>query len=157
MQYRDLSSLIIALAHALSCTAHAEVRVEGRIESVKVEIRDGSVEEALEALSATFGLSVRNSAVLDQKKKLNGFYQGSLRQVIAQLLTGRNYVMIHSDGKVEIRIFGSSDDGSSRPVTGQRGVPAPDPTVDESLRSFVPPLSLPNPATDKNRRLLGPR
>src|SRR5258707_951208 len=102
MRYRDLSRLIIALAYALSCTAHAEVRVEGRIESVKVEVRDGSVHEALEALSATFGLSVRNSAVLDQKKRLNGFYQGSLRQVIAQLLTARNYVMIHSGGKVEI-------------------------------------------------------
>ena len=97
--------LIMASAPILSRTAHAEVRVEGGIDSMMLEARDTSVREALEALSA-FGLLVQNSAGLD--RRISGTYQGSLRRVVSALLVGRNYVAIHSGGRVEIRDFGAS-------------------------------------------------
>lgn len=96
--------LIMASAPILSRTAHAEVRVEGGIDSLMLEARDTSVREALEALSA-FGLLVQNSAGLD--RRISGTYQGSLRRVVSALLVGRNYVAIHSGGRVEIRDFGA--------------------------------------------------
>jgi hypothetical protein len=97
--------LVMAPAPILSRTAHAEVRVEGRIDSIRLEAQDASVREAFEALSAEFGLLVQDSAGLD--RRISGTYQGSLRQVVSTLLAGRNYVAIHSGGRMEIRDFGA--------------------------------------------------
>lgn len=108
--------LIVALTHGLSCRAHAEVRVERRIDSVSVEVREASLSETLGALSAAFGVLVTSSGPLD--RQLNGSYQGNLRQVIAQLLTGRNYVMIHSGNKIEIKIFDLTNERNPQPVAG---------------------------------------
>jgi hypothetical protein len=103
--------LIMAPAPILSRTAHAEVQVEGRIDSIMLEARDASVREALEALSA-FGLLVQNSAGLD--RRISGTYQGSMRRVVSALLVGRNYVAIHSGGRVEIRDFGAISEKACR-------------------------------------------
>jgi hypothetical protein len=106
--------LILALTHGLSCRAHAEVRVEGRTDSVSVEVREASLNETLGALSAAFGVVVSSSGSLD--RQLNGSYQGNLRQVIAQLLAGRNYVMIHSGNKIEIKIFDLTNERNPQPI-----------------------------------------
>jgi hypothetical protein len=99
--------LIMAPAPILSRSAHAEVRVEGPIDSIMLEASNASVREALEALSA-FGLLVQNSAGLD--RQISGTYQGSLGRVVSALLVGRNYMAIHSGGRVEIRDYGSISD-----------------------------------------------
>ncbi len=103
--------LTTAPALILPRVAHAEVRVEGNIDSVRLEARDASVGEALEALSAAFGLLVQNSAGLD--RRISGTYRGSLRQVVSGLLAGRNYVAIYSGGRVEIRDFGAVNDAQA--------------------------------------------
>jgi len=134
--------LIMALAHASSGTAHAEVRVEGRIDSLKVEVRDATVHEALAALSAAFGLVVHSSAALDQP--VSGSYQGSLQQVVARLLDGRDHVAIHTAGKLEIRIYGPDNGGKSQPLARRPvaavAAPAPDstPIVDKGRLMFAP-------------------
>jgi hypothetical protein len=137
---------IVALASVLVRAAHAEVRVEGAIESVRLEARDASVRETLDALSGAFGLRVRNAAALEQR--VNGTYQGSLQQVVAQLLTGRNYVAIHSGGSLEIRIFG---DGGSQPIAGPPSAP-----IYPSNVATAPPQA-PSSMVDKARRLFIPR
>src|SRR5256885_16497714 len=65
-----------------------EVGVGGGTDTVKVELRDASVHEALAVLSTKFGLTVHNSAALDQP--VSGTYDGWLQQVIARLLNGRD-------------------------------------------------------------------
>ena len=144
--------LIMALAHGLSRTAHAEVRVGGRIDAVTLEVRDASVHEALAALSATFGLRVHNSAALDQP--VNGTYQGSLAQVVARLLTGRDYVTTHSAGNVEVRILGRGGGGISRPVAA-RSAAAVAPNVVPNVAPPAPPAS--SPFADKARLMFAPR
>ena len=101
--------LILAPALILSRTAHAQVRVDGRIDSIKLEAQDASVREAFEALSAAFGLLVQDSAGYD--RRISGTYQGSLQQIISALLAGRNYVAIHAGGRVEIRDYGAINGG----------------------------------------------
>jgi hypothetical protein len=121
--------VVVALTHVLSWNAHAEVSVEGRIDAVSVEARDASVRETLDALSTTFGLLVRGFPALD--RRLNGSYRGSLQQVIARLLAGDNYVIVHSGGNLEIRIYSLGNDGNSKPVatpSGEVAVPARVPT-----------------------------
>ena len=139
--------LIVALAPVLAHTAHAEVRVEGRIDAVRVEVRDASVHEALAALSATFGLIVHNSAALDQC--VSGTYQGSLQQVVARLLAGRDYVATHSASNIEIKIFGPGNGGKSQPVACQPAA-AVAPIV-------AAPAPVSNPIVDKGRLLFAPR
>jgi hypothetical protein len=143
--------LSMALADAFSRPAYAEVRVTGRIDSVTVEARDASVHEALAALSATFGLRVHNSAALDQP--VSGTYRGSLQQVVARLLAGRDYVATYSAGNAEIRIFGPGNGGKSQPMARR-----PDaliaPTIVHTVAPSAPP---PTSFVEKGRLMFAPR
>src|SRR4051812_16667000 len=107
-----LAGVLVAPASMLS-RAQAEVRVEGSAESIMLEAENASVREALEALSAEFDLLVHPSAGLD--RRISGTYRGSLRQVLSALLAGRNYVAVHSGGRIEIRDFGAVDGAEARP------------------------------------------
>jgi hypothetical protein len=100
-------ALVMAPAAMLSGTAHAQVRVEGRIDSVRLEAEDASVGEAFEALGKAFGLRVPDSAGVG--RRISGTYQGSLTQIVSALLAGRNYVAIHSAGRVEVRDYGATN------------------------------------------------
>jgi hypothetical protein len=143
--------LIMALVHVPLRTAQAEVRVEGANDFVRVEVRDASVHEALAALSAMFGLSVLNSAALNQP--VSGTYQGSLQQVIARLLAGRDYVAIYSAGNAEIRIFGSHNDGRSQPIAR----PPRTAIVQNIAPTVAPAAPPPNSFVDKGRLMFAPR
>lgn len=100
----------------------------------------------LGALSAAFGVPIHTSATLN--RQLNGSYQG-IREVIAQLLTGRNYVMIHSDNKIEIKIFDLSNDPNPQPIAG--------PPVSPMFPIAAPPVPATNANVGKARQLLIPR
>lgn len=117
-----LAGVLIMALGLTSRTAHAEVRVEGQIDSVRIEVRDASVRDVLEALSSTFHLRVEGSAALD--RPVSGTYKGSLQQVVARLLTGRDYVATYSTGKVEIRILDAGTGGKSQAVAGRSAAPA---------------------------------
>ena len=140
------SVLILALGHVLPPTARAEVRVAGRMDSVSVDAREATVQEVLEALRAAFGWRLYSSATLDQP--ISGTYEGSLQQVVAQLLAGHDYVASYSADTVEIRIFAPRH-GASEPVAGTPSAPSP------------PHAAAPVPAgssfADKARRVFLPR
>src|SRR5438270_12476161 len=92
------ASILRALAPlpALTCFgwAHAEVRIEGTRDSVRIEIDDASLQEAFDALSKSFGVLVHNPSHLD--RRINGSYRGSLRQVIGAFLAGYGYAAVRS-------------------------------------------------------------
>jgi hypothetical protein len=104
--------------------------------------------EALAALSARFGVLVRNSAALDQP--LSGTYQGSLQQVVARLLAGRDYVATYAPGNAEIKILGPglTNSGKSQPVAAPPVVAAP---------VVAAPASAANPTVDKGKLMFVPR
>lgn len=144
-------ALIIALVYGISRPAHAEVSVEGRIDAVRLDVRDASVHEALAALSATFGLRVYTSTALDWP--VSGSYQGSLQQVVARLLAGRDFVATHSAGNMEIRILGPGGGGISQQVAGCPATPI----VPNVAPIAAAPAPVPNMIVDKGRLMFGPR
>jgi hypothetical protein len=113
---------VVGLGLVLSAQAQdAKVLVEGQVDSVRLEVRAASVREVLEVLSTTFGLRVHGSAALEQP--VSGIYRGSLLQVIARLLTGRDYVTTYSAGNIEISISGPGTDGKSQALPGRSAPP----------------------------------
>ena len=94
--------------------AHADVRVEGTPDAVRIEAGAAALPEVLSALGA---LHVRYRTATPLDGTINGQYRGSLRQVLADVLNGYNYV-IRSDGDTtEVVIVGRTGD---RPVVSTR-------------------------------------
>jgi hypothetical protein len=83
--------------------AGADVTVIGDPEAVELDAQDASVEDALNALRASFGVRHRSWVALTQT--VSGSYRGSLRHVIAKLLDRYDYVTKASAGAVEVVVF----------------------------------------------------
>jgi hypothetical protein len=152
---------LVGLGIILSAVVQAQdakVRVEGQVDSVRLEVRDASVREVLEVLSTSFGLRVHGSAVLEQP--VSGIYRGSLQQVMARLLTGRDYVTTYSNGNVEISISGPGTDGKSQALAGRsappiavpkRAAPAPASVIDSLTPTVVSRDAAPAAASTEKR------
>ena len=93
-----LACLQLPLSHA-----RCEVRIEGSPQAVRVEARDASQDELLQALGAAFKVRYQTSVALDQR--INGNFSGSLSQVIAYVLVGYDYVTRHGPDGVQLRIL----------------------------------------------------
>jgi hypothetical protein len=143
---------LVGLGITLSAVVQAQdakVRVEGQVDSFRLEVRGASVREVLEVLSTTFGLRVHGSSALEQP--VSGIYRGSLQQVIARLLTGRDYVATYSTGNVEISISGPGTDGKSQALAGRSAAPiavpkSAAPTPASVIDSLTPTVVSQDPA-----------
>jgi hypothetical protein len=152
---------LVGLGIILSAVVQAQdakVQVEGQVDSVRLEVRDASVREVLEVLRTTFGLRVHGSAVLEQP--VSGIYRGSLQQVIARLLTGRDYVTTYSNGNVEISISGPGTEGKSQALAGRSAppiavpksaAPAPASVIDSLTPTVVSQDAAPAAASTEKR------
>jgi hypothetical protein len=80
-----------ALAAGGGNAAHSQVLVDGRPDAVRIEARDVSVQEVLDALQAKFVLRYRTSDVLDTR--MTGTFNGPLRRVAARILDGYDFAM----------------------------------------------------------------
>jgi hypothetical protein len=83
--------------------AQGEVHVEGSPQAVRIEARNASQDELLQALGTTFHVRYQTSVALDQR--INGNFSGSLAQVIAQVLAGYDYVTRHGSDGVQLKIL----------------------------------------------------
>lgn len=128
----------VLLAAGCPIPASAEVRVEGRLDAVRLETAGSSVEQVLAALGATYGLRYRAAIALD--RTLTGVYQGPLERVLARVLDSYDFVTKSSAGGVEVIIL-SERGGHSSPRAGQ-GLPPPPP----SPAAMVPTPAGPVPA-----------
>ena len=83
------------LVAALFCNCiHAEVRVQGDVRDVRVEVHDATVAEILAALAERFALRYHGSP---ESGAMTATFEGPLRSVVARVLFGYNYV-IHARG-----------------------------------------------------------
>ena len=92
---------------------------------------------------------------------MSGTYQGSLQQVVARLLAGRDYVAMHSAGNIEITILGPANGAKVQPVARQPSA-AVAPRAPPAVAPRVPPVvAAPAPAStptvDKGRLMFVPR
>jgi hypothetical protein len=82
---------------ATTYLAHAEGKISGTPELVRIEATNATVDELLSGLRDKFGLSYRSGRLLDEK--IEGAYSGSLIGVVRRLLANYNYVLSRrSDG-----------------------------------------------------------
>jgi hypothetical protein len=92
------------------------LRVSGDAGAVHLELRGTTIKDVLVALSGPFDMSVRSATALDEVR--DGTYRGSLRQVIARLLDGYDYVVKYEKSQVDVVVFGK---------VGRQAVPVPQP------------------------------
>ena len=109
-----LAALAIMLIFGVPATATAEVRIEGNAAAVRISTSQNTIADVLSALGTFFNLRYRTAVPLIAAA--DPAYSGSVRQVIAHLLEGYNYLVKTDQETTEIVILGSH---------GQAAMPAP--------------------------------
>jgi hypothetical protein len=85
---------------------HAEARVSGKANMMRLEARNASISEVLTALGAAYEMPSGSNVLLS--KTITGTYAGSVREIVSQVLGGYDYVVKGAPGKLSIVIYGSS-------------------------------------------------
>lgn len=85
----------------------AETRVEGQADELQIYAENASIREIFDALSARFNLTY--NFVPNVGRALTGLYSGSLKQVLARLLAGNDYVLGVLDDHVRIVVLNASN------------------------------------------------
>jgi hypothetical protein len=117
-QYRCSRWPIVVLACALATIARAEVRVEGDSTAVRVTTSQETISEVLSALAAALHFRYRTAVSLDASA--NAVYSGSLREVVARVLDGYNYVIKGNRGTIEVIVTGRRGEVAPRPPRTRR-------------------------------------
>jgi hypothetical protein len=113
-----------ALVALAAPAAHAETRVEGTVDSIRLEAHDVTVQEVLTALGANFDLSFRSATPLD--RTVSGSFHGPLRGVVARVLDGYNYIGKTGNGTMQVVVLGLQQQAQQvSPLIGTRPQQAP--------------------------------
>jgi hypothetical protein len=120
------TACLVVLATWLVCFgfaqfAYAEVRVSGSANNLTIETQGASLDEILRALRTVFKFQYRDIGALHDV--ISGTYSGSLRNVLARLLEGHNYVMHGSPDNLSVEILAQKD--APAPGRGVNAVAAP--------------------------------
>ena len=109
------TAMILGLALA-PVAALGAAQVSGTQEAVSVDAQNSSIKEILATLRQKFNVHVQSTANLE--KQITGTYEGSLRQVLARLLEGYNFVLRTREGQMVVTVFGSgAPSGETAPAT----------------------------------------
>jgi hypothetical protein len=118
---------------ALMAPAIAETRVEGQVDSIRLEAHDATIQDMLSALSAAYHLRFRSSTPLNGS--ITGSFEGPLPSVIARVLASYDYVTKSEGGIIEVIVLGRQNPTpqpaarwetlGSAPQPVQRAAPAP--------------------------------
>lgn len=108
-----IAGLLLAALHC-DCV-HAEVRVQGQADDVRVEVRDATVAEILAVLSERFSLRYRGTP---QSRSITATFEGPLRRVVARVLEGHNFVIEAHRDAIEVIVLsaGSAASAASAPA-----------------------------------------
>jgi hypothetical protein len=96
--------LTLGLICGLATSAAASVQVEGTPATLRITTDHDAVDQVLAALAATLKVKYRSAIRLETAA--HATYSGSLREVIARLLDGYNYVVKRDGPATEIVVFG---------------------------------------------------
>jgi hypothetical protein len=120
------AAVAIMLIYGVPATAGAEVRIEGNAAAVHVSTSQDTIADVLSALCAAFKLRYRTAVPLNATTDLT--YSGSLRQVIAGILGGYNYLVKVDQETTEIIVLGSR---------GQIAIPSTTPSAKAAVSPDV--------------------
>lgn len=139
-QIMTATAVLADLIASSSTGTLAAARVEGKPDAVRVEASDSTVAEVLSALGAAFDLRYRTSAPLDRPLTL--VYKGPLRQLLARVLDGYNFVVKTSSGEIEVVVLGAATGTPSPAVAAAAPMATP--------ARPAPPPPKPAPTTGAN-------
>lgn len=126
MKHQFARSVVIGVAAVLMCSlalgARAEVQIEGSPAAVRVTTSHDTISDVLSAFAATFKVKYRAEIVLDSVA--GAAYSGSIRQVIAGLLDGYNYVLKSDQDRIEIIVFGKRGEAAIPSLPAPAATPA---------------------------------
>jgi hypothetical protein len=108
------TALLVGLALVVPITATAAPEISGTPEAVSVDAQHSSLKEILSGLHQRFDVQFQSTANLDAP--LTGTYQGPLRQVLARLLAGYNFIIITKQGEIEVTVLGKAQSTSTTTV-----------------------------------------
>ena len=118
--------------------AQAQVRVDGRPDTVHIEARDATLREVFDALATKFNLRYRTDDALETRK--TGIFDGSLRRVTARILDGYDFAMKVTPQGIDVLVLRQNQVDSKlvasatpSPAT-QKGTPAPAMTAAQANR-----------------------
>jgi hypothetical protein len=138
-----LSSALVAMA---APATHAETRVEGTVDSIRLEVHDASVQEVLTALGANYDLRFRSATPLD--RTVSGSFNGPLSGVVAWVLDGYNYIGKTGNGTMQVIVLGGQQQAQqvspligTMPQHGQQVSP-PAGTTPQQAQQTMPSPSL---------------
>jgi hypothetical protein len=94
--------------------ASAATEVEGQADEVQIHAENASIREIFDALSAKFNLTY--SLPSNVGGVLTGLYSGSLKQVLARVLAGNDYVLGILDDRVRIVVLNASNAAIDAPA-----------------------------------------
>ena len=138
---RDVSAFLALILLSLSLSflfgmraASAATQIDGAADGLRVNARDATIIEILDALKSRFKLTYHAHSY--DRQPLTGIYSGTLRAALGQILEGNNYVLKSSGEGLEVLIFGASGQVSG---AGAGSAPAGPPNPNPSLSGSAPP------------------
>ena len=135
----------IVLSSALMITperAFAATEVQGDAAAMQLRTENASIGEILKALGGVFKLTYKLSPNVG--RTVSGDYTGNLRQVLARILDGNNYIIHEFDGTTEVIVLGPA--GATTvvaidPATAPPVLETVTPLPQESVSKAVPSLA----------------
>jgi hypothetical protein len=101
------------LTAALTGFALAGARIEGQIDNMHLQATNATLKEVLEALPREFGVTYQLPP--DIRGDVTGRYSGALKQVLARILDGYNYIVEIAEGGMRIVVLGGATGSIRRP------------------------------------------
>jgi hypothetical protein len=86
--------------------AAAGIAIRGQADNVQLEVENASIREVLDALATAFKFKYKLPSTIG--RELTGRYSGTLRQVLARILDGNDYVMHVAETSTELVVLGAS-------------------------------------------------
>jgi hypothetical protein len=84
----------------------AASEVQGDSDNLQLRVDNASTKEALDALSAKFGLIYKLPP--DISRTMTGTYSGTIQKVLSRILDGTDYIVTRSSENIEIVVIGMS-------------------------------------------------
>jgi len=101
--------------------ASASVDVQGDAASIQVVASHAHVSEVLSALSKI--VSIQYNMTTDLDTVIDGMYRGPLKDVLARVLSGYNYVFVTRGDRLEIMVVGRAGKAAVAAPTPPQALP----------------------------------
>jgi hypothetical protein len=121
------------------------VQIEGHADHLQVRLENAPIAKVLAELGRRFGLTY--GRVPSINRQLTGRYSGALKQVLARVLDGTDYIVEFSDQSVKVVFLGVS--GPPARAGSQPATPVaqnPTPTTPQPSDGAGPPTTPANPS-----------